>query len=61
MMRGMHKTLTHSLNRSLTHSPTSHRDAARIVKTITEAVKYLHDQGIVHRGKLQAVRISTSD
>jgi hypothetical protein len=27
------------------------RDAAQIVKTITGAVKYLHDQGIVHRGE----------
>jgi serine/threonine protein kinase len=28
----------------------THRDAAHIVKTITEAVVYLHNQGIVHRG-----------
>lgn len=28
------------------------RDAAGIIKTITSAVKYLHDQGIVHRGEL---------
>lgn len=27
------------------------RDASQIVRTITSAVKYLHDQGIVHRGK----------
>lgn len=26
------------------------RDASQIVRTITSAVKYLHDQGIVHRG-----------
>jgi serine/threonine protein kinase len=25
------------------------RDAANIVRTIVDAVKYLHDQGIVHR------------
>ena len=27
------------------------RDAANIVRTITSAVKYLHNQGIVHRGQ----------
>ena len=25
------------------------RDAAQIIRTVTDAVKYLHDQGIVHR------------
>lgn len=28
------------------------RDAANIVRTICDAVAYLHDNGIVHRGKL---------
>jgi serine/threonine protein kinase len=27
------------------------RDAANIVRTICDAVAYLHDNGIVHRGK----------
>lgn len=27
------------------------RDAAQIVRIIVGAVKYLHDQGIVHRGE----------
>lgn len=27
----------------------THRDAAQIVRIVTDAVKYLHDQGIVHR------------
>lgn len=27
----------------------TNRDAANIVRTIVDAVKYLHDQGIVHR------------
>lgn len=26
------------------------RDAAHLVRTITGAVKYLHDNGVVHRG-----------
>lgn len=29
------------------------RDAQNIVRTVTHAVKYLHDQGIVHRGQSQ--------
>lgn len=28
------------------------RDAANIVRTICDAVSYLHDNGIVHRGKI---------
>ena len=27
------------------------RDAQNIIRTVTSAVKYLHDQGIVHRGQ----------
>ena len=27
------------------------RDAAHIVRTVCDAVTYLHDNGIVHRGK----------
>ena len=27
------------------------RDAANLVRSITEAVAYLHDNGIVHRGE----------
>lgn len=33
------------------------RDAQNIVRTVTHAVKYLHDQGIVHRGKLEEGRL----
>jgi hypothetical protein len=33
------------------------RDASQIVRTITSAVKYLHDQGIVHRGTFLLFRI----
>lgn len=38
--------------RSMDNVPTqclTNRDAANIVRTIVDAVKYLHDQGIVHR------------
>ena len=28
------------------------RDAAHLVRSITEAVEYLHNNGIVHRGEL---------
>ena len=28
------------------------RDAAELVRTIVDAVSYLHDHGIVHRGKI---------
>jgi calcium/calmodulin-dependent protein kinase I len=31
------------------------KDAAHIVQTICSAVAYLHDNGIVHRGKVECV------
>lgn len=31
------------------------RDAANLVRSITEAVAYLHDNGIVHRGELISI------
>jgi serine/threonine protein kinase len=34
------------------------RDAQNIIRTVTSAVKYLHDQGIVHRGQLELPRCS---
>ena len=32
------------------------RDAAQIIRTVTSATKYLHDQGIVHRGEHMRLR-----
>lgn len=31
------------------------RDAAHIVRTVCDAVAYLHDKGIVHRGRLSVL------
>lgn len=38
-------------------SPTR-RDAAHIVRTIVDAVVYLHNQGVVHRGAYPSVPLS---
>lgn len=34
------------------------RDAAHIVRTVCDAVTYLHDNGIVHRGKYKSIMIA---
>lgn len=36
------------------------RDAAQVVHTVVDAVKYLHDCGIVHRGKHSSTATATS-